>query len=204
MRIITDNIYSFVRQKASDQLLFVKAPWFKQAVADMKRHEGFYEYAYPDPLSPLAKKYPIRKYWGRRSGLAILQEIGGNEALGRPWTYGYGFTNGVTPESYIPRIQADRRLEQEVMEHAVQLDGIFPNWRQYPMVVQTVLVNLIFNLGATKLREFNTTIDLIKTGKYKEAGENLKKTLWYKQVGVRGVEITQRLITLRIEPEHQV
>lgn len=201
---IRDSIYSFVRQKASDQLLFVRPAWFNQAMADMKRHEGFYEYAYPDPRSVLANKYPIRKFWGKRSGRAVLQEVGGNESDGLPWTFGYGFTKGVTPDSYIPKIQADRRLEQEVMEHAVQLDPIFPDWHKYPVVVQTVLVNLVFNLGATKLRTFTTTIALIKAGRYQEAGENLKKSLWFKQVGSRGREITQRLITMKIEPEHQV
>lgn len=204
MSKITDSLYKFVRQKASDQLLFVRPPWFNQALADMKRHEGFYEYAYPDPLSPLAKKYPIAKHWGRRSGRTILQELGGQEALGRPWTYGYGFTGGVTPDSYIPRIQADRRLEQEIMEHAIHLDSIIPNWKSHPVVVQTVLVNLVFNLGPTKLRTFTTTLGLIRDRKYIEAGENLKKSLWYKQVGTRGKEITQRLITLQIAPEHRV
>jgi GH24 family phage-related lysozyme (muramidase) len=168
----------------------------------MKRHEGFREFAYPDPLSPLARRYPINKYWGHRLAQEVLNELGQTEALGRPWTYGYGFTEGVTPSHSIQRIVADRKLEQKVMEYSVMLDPLVPDWKKYPMVVQTVLVNLMYNMGPSRLSKFVTTLELIKAGKYQDAGRNLRKTLWFKQVGTRAVELTDRLINMRIEPNH--
>lgn len=202
---LRDHLFAFTRQEAVERTqLFAKPQWFTQSVADMKRHEGFYEFAYPDPLSPLARKYPIAKYWGRRPGNEVLAELGEKESLGRPWTVGYGFTHGVTPASRISRAYADRRLEEEVMDHAIFLDDIYPKWKTYPLVVQTVLVNLIFNMGPNTLKDFKTTNQYIREGKYELAGQQLKKSLWFKQVGTRGREITDRLINMAIAPEHRV
>lgn len=203
-KLTHSDLYSYVRQEAADRTLFTPAPWFKQTIADLKRHEGFYEYAYPDPLSPIAKKYPIAKYWGRRPAREVIRDLGiSNEALGRPWTYGYGFTRGVNIDSHIHRQQADRLLEQEIYEHMVGAELIFPAWKKAPMVVQSCFANLMFNMGLVKMKLFTTTMKMLREGRYAEAGENLKHSAWYKQVGVRSKELTKRLITGRIEPEHQ-
>lgn len=202
---IKDHVYSFVRQKVSDRLLFVKPPWFNQALSDMKRHEGFREFAYPDPLSKLWAQFPeLRNLWGFKPAKELLKGKKGYDLDdGAPWTNGYGFTHGVTPDSRISVIQADRKLEEEVIRHALELDDVTPQWKKYPVLVQTVLVNLIFNMGAKTLREFTTTLKLIDAGKYKEAGINLKKSLWYRQTKTRAVELTTRLITGQVAPEHQ-
>lgn len=197
-----DYYWTYIREKAQSQFMYTKPAWFNQVVADLKRHEGFYEYAYPDPLSPLARKYPIRKYWGTRPAHVVLKELGETEALGRPWTYGYGFAVGVTPFHQINRLVANRQIEIKAMEYAVELERLVPDWKKHPVVVQTVLVNLMYNLGYDRLKQFTTTLRMIKDGEYKMAGENLKKTLWFKQVGVRGVELTDRLTEMRIKPEH--
>lgn len=199
---IRNYLWYYVRDKGKSEIKPTFPPWLKQVVTDLKRHEGFYEYAYPDPLSPLARKYPIRKYWGTRPAHEVLKELGETEALGRPWTYGYGFAVGITPYHQIKRNVADRQLEIKAMEYAAELERLIPDWKKHPVVVQTVLINLMYNMGYDRLKQFTTTLDLIKRGQYKLAGENLKNTLWFKQVGVRGVEITDRLIEMRIKPEH--
>ena len=39
--------------------------WFKQVCSDLERHEGFRQFAYPDPLSFIGKNYSNPKYkWG--------------------------------------------------------------------------------------------------------------------------------------------
>ena len=89
-------------------------PWLKQTVADLDRHEGFREFAYPDPLSALARQYPARKHgWGKRPASVIAAELGLTTAdldKGRPWTVGHGFTHRVTPNSSIKKEASMHRL----------------------------------------------------------------------------------------------
>lgn len=177
--------------------------WIQQVTADLDRHEGFREYAYPDPLSVLAKKYPASKYkWGFRPARQILAEIGAKEIHGQPWTYGHGFTHGVTPDSRITHAESLKRLRQEILEHVKGLERLYYNWQAAPLFVSTVLVNMIYNMGFDRFKQFQPTINRIKEGKYAEAAERLRKTPWFKQVGKRAVELTDRLERQTIAPQH--
>ena len=182
--------------------------WFPQVFEDLRRHEGFREFAYPDPLSRLAREFPFSRHdWGKRPAVEIMAELGISHraAEGAPWTVGYGFTEGVSPVTFVNRTYADRKLERIIHEYAADLDTLLPEWRRaYPQYVQEVLVNLVFNLGVARLRKFGTTLGLIREGKYASAGVNLRKTLWYKQVKSRAVELTNRLINGYVAPEHKV
>lgn len=183
-----------------------KPAWLPQVLSDIERHEGFRAFAYPDPLSRIGKAYPMAKYgWGKRPARAVLAELGLNEAAGRPWTFGHGFTRGVNVDSSITKEQSLRRLETEILDHTVGLDRILPNWQKaLPFYVITVVVNLAYNLGIEKLSMFNTTLDLLNKGKYALAGTNLRKTAWFKQVKSRGIELVRRLESGEIEEEHRV
>lgn len=180
--------------------------WLAQVFSDLQRHEGFRQYAYPDPISPMGKAYPMRKYgWGSRPARIIMAELGLNEVTGRPWTVGYGFTRGVTPDSQISKEMADRMLESEIFAHVKDLDKLVPRWQlDYPLYVQTVLANMVFNLGYNKLSKFTTTLQMVKDKRFADAGRNLRSSLWYKQVGLRAVELTNRLIEGKIDDEHKV
>lgn len=191
----------------SDPTLNMKKPdWLIQTKADLHRHEGFREYAYPDPLSHLAKRYRNEK-WGFRPAQEILQKIGISlsEAvkLGAPWTVGYGFTHGVTPLSKTTKERALHTLELEVLAHVAVLDSLIPQWRKMPVHVQTVLANMAYNMGS-RLAQFHNTLEVFRAGSYFLAGERLKKSLWYKQVGYRARELIERLQTGKIQDEFKV
>jgi GH24 family phage-related lysozyme (muramidase) len=180
--------------------------WLRQTVADLDRHEGFRQYAYPDPLSKLAKAYPASKYrWGHRPATQILKEVGESEVKGRPWTVGHGFTHRVTPDTSITKQASTLRLKEEALKHAAELESLIPGWQaKLPLYVQTAVANMIFNMGRERLSKFDTTLALINNGKYAEAGANLRKSLWFKQTKARAEELVQRLETGKIAPEHQV
>lgn len=184
-------------------LLKKKEDWFVQTVADLKRHEGFRQYAYPDPLSELGKKYKHLK-WGFRPAHQILTEIGEFPYKGNPWTVGYGFTNGVTHNTSTTEVIASRRLEGEVTEHVRALDLLVKGWRDMPTYVKTVLANLAFNLGYQRLKPFRPTLDLFEKGDYKGAASRLRNTLWFKQVGARARELVERLETGKIQEQYKV
>lgn len=178
--------------------------WLKQTAADLQRHEGFREFAYPDPLSKLGRKYRDRKYqWGFVPGDILLAKYGESEKDGRPWTCGYGFTKGVKPSTRINKQLADKMLIAEIIQHVKLLDRIIPSWRTMPIVPQTVLANLAFNLG-TRLVPFGPTLALFEKGDYAGAAARLRRTAWFKQVGHRAEELCRRLETGVIEPQHKV
>lgn len=184
-------------------LLMCKPDWLIQTCADLHRHEGFKEYAYPDPLTRLAKQYP-NEPWGDKPAKIILAKLGESEISGRPWTYGYGFTSRVTVDSYITRQQSDRKLEQLVMALWPEMDELLPDWIMKPLFCQSVVLNMDYNLGMDRFSKFAPTLALIKEDRFKDAGDRLTHSLWYTQVGSRGKELVARLRNQKIEPEHLV
>lgn len=181
---------------------FCRPAWLEQAHADLKRHEGFRPYAYPDPRSPLGKKHGSK--FGYKPAREVLNALGASAKDGGPWTVGYGFTHGVTPDTSITLEEADEKLYAEILDHSYGLDKLVPNWGMAPLVVQSVLVNLIFNLGEAGLAKFKNTLKLINAGDYVRASANLIQSLWYKQVGGRAIELTARLATGNIADKHKV
>ena len=180
--------------------------WMQQTLADLVRHEGFREYAYPDPLSPLFKKYR-KERWGFVPAMQILDKLGisFNEAekSGHPWTVGIGFTKGVSISSQMKLNVAMHKLEDIVLEHLPVLDTVLPSWQRLPLFAKTVVVNMAFNMGS-RLLQFKNSMGLIGQGKYKQAASNLRRSLWAKQVGGRAVELIARLERQAIDPKHQV
>lgn len=172
-----------------------KAPpyWMRQTLADLIRHEGIREFAYPDPLSVLATKHRKEK-WGFVPASVILAKLGEKPSRGAPWTVGVGFTRGVTYETRMSREMAIQKLEQEVIEHLWVLDKMAPNWLQMPDVVKSVLANMAFNMGG-RLMQFKATFKLLNAGDFAAAGRNLRASAWYKQVGDRAKELIERLET---------
>lgn len=185
--------------------IFARPAWFVQTSADLQRHEGFREFAYPDPYSPIGRKYPASQYkWGLEPGDVILARLGLAARDGNPWTCGFGETLGVTPSTHYPLPFAQRRLEQSLLDHAKGLDVLMPDWHKHPLAVQTVLANMIYNLGQQKLAMFRPTLNMIDSANYIGAAAHLRGSLWYKQVVKRGIELCNRLQTCKIEPEHLV
>lgn len=177
----------------------------RQVKADLERHEGFREYAYPDPKSKLIKKYPFSKTfpWGFVSARTLLAKIPGvNENDGKPWTYGFGFTHNVTPDSRIQRILAERILEQLILEMNAVLASKLPWYSYATFVTKTVLINMGFNLGVAGLLKFRNTLAYVKEQIYDKAGSNMRKSLWYRQVTSRAEELAKRMERQVIDPQH--
>jgi len=173
-----------------------------QVKKDLDRHEGFREFAYPDPLSKLAKKYHYLP-WGElpaRELLALIPDM--SESDGTPWTYGYGFTHCVTPDSRISKIMAERMLEGLILEQNIRLKETLPWYADASFITKTVLINMAFNLGLKGLLKFKNSLRYIKEKNYNKAADNLKLSLWYKQTKSRGKELVARMRTQTIEPQY--
>lgn len=176
-----------------------------QSKMDLDRHENFREYAYPDPLSKLGRRYPAKKWgWGDKPAREIMALIpGAKEEDGKPWTYGFGFTHCVTPDSRIHRIAAERMLESLILEQNILLGEKLPWYKDASFVTKTVLIDMAFNLGLAGLLKFKNSLGYIKAKNYAKAADNLKLSLWYNQVGDRAKELVERIRTQTIQPQHK-
>jgi lysozyme len=67
--------------------------------------------------------------------------------------------------------------------------------QRLPLVIQGVLINCAFNMGVDGLLKFHNTLTLIQSGDYGKAADALKDSLWYTQVGNRGIRLVQQLRT---------
>lgn len=175
-----------------------------QLVADLERHEGFRKFAYPDPLSYLGRKYRNQP-WGFKPARELMILIGEKDfSKGKPWTVGIGDTVGVTPDTIVTLTQAQSKLSNHIAKNLRELDGVFPQWKQMPFPIQTVLVNLVYNIGGVGLSKFKNTLAYLAARNFPAAAANLEKSLWYRQVGRRAVELVRRVRTNTIEPQHLV
>lgn len=90
-------------------------------------------------------------------------------------------------------------LDNDLGRVRAELDQALPWWREMDLIRQQVLINMGFNLGVltppktAKLLTFTHTLELIRSGRYEAAADNLTKTLWHKQVGTRALELEAML-----------
>jgi len=70
-----------------------------------------------------------------------------------------------------------------------------PWWSSLDDVRGRVLVDLVFNLGVVKFLGFHTFLTLMRTGKYKQAADDLSGTAWYSEVGDRGPRLVGMVAT---------
>ena len=179
----------------------------RQVTSDLDRHEGFREYAYPDPLSKLQAQHP-RERWGFVPARQILERLKISTDVaatsGHPWTVGHGFTGGTTLDSRMSRLMSERKLEEKVIE----MDGVLKNtltwYKDATEVTKGILINMAFNMGVNGLLGFKNTLRFISEKNYEQAAKNMEQSLWYRQVKGRAVELTERMRTQTILPAHKV
>ena len=114
-----------------------------------------------------------------------------NDHLGYP-TFGIGhLITEKDPEHGKPigtEVSADR--VNEVFNSDVQLyinetKKVFPDLDNKPEIIQLVLVNMCFNLGAPRLSNFKKFIAAINDEQWSEAAVEMMDSRWARQVGPR-------------------
>ena len=66
-------------------------------------------------------------------------------------------------------------------------------FRQWPGEVQEILVNMIFNMGRTRLSKFVKFHAALNNSNWKQAAKEGRDSLWYKQVSNRAERLMSRL-----------
>lgn len=176
-----------------------KQELFEQYLKDARKHEGFREYAYPDPLSELARKYRHLK-WGFVPAYELLNLIGEPESKGRPWTIGYGYTHGINQYHRFTREMAEHKLKEVILDSIGDAKALVPNFELQPDAIKTVLVSMAYNMGYNTLKTFRNTLRYCVERNYPAMAAGMEHSLWYRQVGKRAQELVKRVRTLTIEP----
>ena len=68
-------------------------------------------------------------------------------------------------------------------------------WERLDEVRKAVLIDMMFNLGARKFREFKKMIAALRRGDYSEAAKEMRDSLWCEQVGSRCDELSKMMET---------
>jgi lysozyme len=139
----------------------------------IRRHEGLRLEAYKDTVGKLTIGYGMNlDAPGAKSICNVLKLE--YEAI----------RNGAA----ITEAQADAILDLQLGMVNAQAKTLFPNFNQMPADVQSVVQDLIFNVGLSGFLKFVDTIHCLETGDYPGAADCLQDSLWYHQVGSRAVE----------------
>lgn len=156
-----------------------------ELIAALKKDEGLRLAAYPDPLSPRAKK-------GMGSGA--------------PWTIGYGRARGIQEGQRITAATAEAWLIEDAREHNVVIHAALPWLKRLDPVRRRVVENMHFNMGWDNpktpalegLSGFKNTLGHIEAGRYAQAAAGMRASLWAKQVKGRAARLAGEMETGRV------
>ena len=89
--------------------------------------------------------------------------------------------------------EVDYLLQNDIERVVKELVAEYPWFSDLDDVRRDAMVDISFNLGATRLRLFKRALAAMETGKYKEAATEFLDSKWARQVGGRALELTDMI-----------
>lgn len=113
------------------------------------------------------------------------------------WTIGVGHL--IDPrkgaewiEGPLTDAQVDALLEEDI----ATVERGLPEWmRDLDPVRYAIMVDMAFQMGVGGLLRFKNTLAHVRAGRYTQAAENMKKSLWYRQTPNRANRRIKEMIT---------
>jgi GH24 family phage-related lysozyme (muramidase) len=139
----------------------------------IKRHEGDRLKAYPDTkgITTIGEGFNLQA----PGAASICAQLGLDYA---------GLKSGAVCLTYD---QADAIFVYQLGMVQSQAARIFPNYGAMPETVRAVVCDLLF-MGEGTFLGFHQTIAALRAGDWKAAADDLTDSLWFRQVGSRGIE----------------
>lgn len=106
-------------------------------------------------------------------------------------TVGYGHNL----EQEITREEAEVMLISDIQKAIKELDRAFQGWKNHSEVRQNVLIEMMFNMGATRLAGFLKFWAALRAKDYKQAAQEMLSSRWASQVGQRAITLAARMET---------
>ena len=85
-------------------------------------------------------------------------------------------------------------LEKDIDKAELGTRKLFENFNDFSENRKVALVDLVFNMGVGGLSKFFGTLAAIRSGQWSTAGECLRNSKWYKQVGTRGPKVVRLIV----------
>lgn len=93
----------------------------------------------------------------------------------------------------IPAEKVDAAFECDLREAIIDCHHVFDNWTTLPDEVQYILVNMMFNLGRTRLSKFLLLRRAIRDLDWNKAAKEMMDSKWYHQVPNRAQRLVERM-----------
>lgn len=90
--------------------------------------------------------------------------------------------------------EIDYLLDNDITRIIRELSSEYPWFNQLDDVRKDVMIDISFNLGATRLRGFKRALAAMEAADYKTAATEFLDSRWARQVGGRALELTDMLI----------
>ena len=85
-------------------------------------------------------------------------------------------------------------FENDLEEAELIARKLVPNFDSLSDNRKAILLDMAFNLGETRLAKFKNMLLAIAKEEYQKAADQMKDSLWYRQVGNRGVELVNLMV----------
>jgi lysozyme len=115
------------------------------------------------------------------------------------WTIGIGRLIDKRKGGGITEDEAYYLLENDIIEKERELFARFPWIGKLDDARQRVLLDMAFNLGVPGLAGFKNTLAHVEAGRYAQAAENMLKSKWASQVGIRARRLAKAMETGTLE-----
>ena len=109
------------------------------------------------------------------------------------WTIGIG--RNIDPNGGIGLTdeEVDMLLEGDILRVIKELSEEYPWFNSLDDVRKNALIDIGFNLGATRLRLFKKALAAMEVADYSQSADEFMRSLWAKQVGSRAIELTEMI-----------
>ena len=111
------------------------------------------------------------------------------------WTLGIGRNVDVNGGLGLSEDEVDYLLENDIARVIKELSLEYSWFNDLDDVRRDAMIDISFNLGATKLRKFVLALDAMEKADYKSASEEFLDSEWSRTVKGRSIELAKMIAT---------
>ena len=100
---------------------------------------------------------------------------------------------GKPPGTAITAERSRELFARDIQSAIEDCERLYGQWHNWPEEVQRIMVNMCFNLGATRLEKFRQMRFHLSQHNWKQAAEEGRDSKWYRQVTNRAERLMTRL-----------
>ena len=100
---------------------------------------------------------------------------------------------GKPPGTTITAERSRELFDRDVQSAIEDCERLYGQWHNWPEEVQRIMVNMCFNLGATRLEKFRQMRFHLSQHQWRQAAAEGRDSKWYRQVTNRAERLMTRL-----------